>query len=563
MGYISKIKEIWQNLYGIESNQYLEDFLESLEDIKKKNSFINLQQEWYKDVVLYSIYVDLFSVDFKGLEEKLDYLSELGVNCLWMLPILDSPMRDAGFDIRDYRKIREDLLPLENQEAEFQEFIKKAHSKGIKVIFDIAMNHTSDEHKWFKQAKKSKNNPFRNYYIWSQTTEKYSESRIIFKGIEKSNWKRQGEEYYFHRFFDFQPDLNYRNPNVIIEMTKNLIFWVMLGVDGFRADAIPFLWKEEGTNSENLQGTHNVIKFFRAVLDYIRPNTLLLAEACQKPEEIIKYNGDGDECQAAYDFPLVPMIFKAIASGKSEPIISSVKKQKSISANSEFQWFTFLRSHDEFSLEGVYVNDEDREYLYKNYCKKEEWDFREGGGICARLSELLDRDPRKIALAFSIMLSLPGTTVVYYGDEFGKLNDENYYKEAIKHTGKDDSRFLVRGRLDWNELKKNLTQENSYNYEVYSKVKALINSRIKSKAFGRGDIEFIELNDKSGKNAARVLALKRKFGNDKFLILNNLSDKNIKLDLNLNIQKDFVGNDIEVEDNNLVLNSWGYYWIKL
>jgi len=264
-----------------------------------KNTANKIEEDWYKDAIVYALYVNLFNTDFNGLTEKLDYLKQLGVNCLWLLPILDSPMRDAGFDIKKYDRIRPDLLALpddasrEEQETVFSGFLNEAHSRGIRVIFDIAINHSSDQHPWFLESQKSEDNPFRDYYIWSKDRTLYGDARLLFKGIEGSNWEPLGDSNYFHRFFSFQPDLNYRNPDVLLAMSKNLLYWQQIGVDGFRADAIPYLWKEEGTNCENLPKTHTIVKFFRAILDYVQPGSLLLAEACQKPNEVVKYMGDG------------------------------------------------------------------------------------------------------------------------------------------------------------------------------------------------------------------------------------------------------------------------------
>jgi len=557
----SRINKIWKEIYGENQINLLDDFFADLDDFKKNNSIKNSAENWYKDVVVYSLYVDLFNNDFSGLEEKLDYISELGISCLWLLPILDSPMRDAGFDIRDYKKIRADLLKDKNQSKAFEDFIGKAHSKGIKVIFDIAINHSSEEHEWFQKAKSSKDNAYRDYYIWSETKDKYSDARIIFKGMEDSNWKQHGEEYYFHRFFDFQPDLNYRNPKVLIEMTDNFLYWIKLGVDGFRADAIPYLWKEEGTDCENLDKTHLIVKFFRAVFDYLNPNILLLAEAAQRPKEVVKYFGDGDECHAAYHFPLMPQIFKAIAAEDSNPIISTLSEKITPKIPDKSQWFIFLRCHDELSLEDVYVNEKDREFLYKEYCKSEQWDFREGQGISARLSELLDRNPDKIALAFSIMLSLPGTPVVYYGDEYGKLNDVEYYRDSIQKTGKKDSRFLVRGKVNWSELEKNLKQKNSFNSQVYSKVKTLIKSRLKTKAFGRGEIVWINLKPLLAAKTENILAFKRIYKDEEFLIINNLSNSQISLDIELTLSTDLLGNTLLKENRKLIIEPFAYYWI--
>ena len=313
------LEKYWKELYPAAGLTQFHDFLNESEKYKTAK---NLQDsDWYKDAVVYSLYVDLFNKDFSGLTDKLDYLEDLGVSCLWLLPILDSPMRDAGFDIRNYDRIRADLLGLpENfdkaeQEKIFGDFLAEAHRRGIRVIFDIAMNHTSDKHPWFQEAKKSEDNPYRNYYIWSKNPGLYSKARLLFKGIEDSNWEPLENTvwYYFHRFFSFQPDLNYKNPKVLLEMSRNLLYWQSLGVDGFRADAIPYLWKEEGTDCENRPKTHTIVKFFRAILDYVNPGSMLLAEACQKPKEVVKYMGDGDECHAAYHFPLMPMMFKSIA----------------------------------------------------------------------------------------------------------------------------------------------------------------------------------------------------------------------------------------------------------
>jgi maltose alpha-D-glucosyltransferase/alpha-amylase len=322
----SGLYKIWQELYPEQPLTRLDAFTGELEAFLSEFSLPALDKEWYKDAVVYSLYVDLFNKDFNGLIDRLDYLQQLGVNCLWLLPILDSPMRDAGFDISNYRKIRKDLSGLgenatdEQMDRLFLKFLEEAHKRGLRVIFDIATNHISDKHDWFKEALKSKDNPYRDFFIWSKDGKEYADARIIFYGIEESNWKKEGDEYYFHRFFDFQPDLNYKNPEVLLEMSHNLLFWMKRGVDGFRADAIPYIWKEEGTACENHPMTHTVVKFFRAVIDLVRPNTLLLAEACQKPYEVVKYFGDGDECNAGYHFPLMPQIFKSVAMGSSKPV---------------------------------------------------------------------------------------------------------------------------------------------------------------------------------------------------------------------------------------------------
>ena len=516
---------IWERLYpGVPSTD-LEQFLADGENSQAVLQKDEIQADWYKDAVVYSLYADLFNNDFAGLTQKLDYLHELGINCIWLLPVLDSPMRDAGFDISNYYQIRADLLDKSGKSADqqvFRQFLAEAHKKGIRVIFDISMNHTSDEHPWFVEASKSKENPHRNYYIWSKDTDLYKDARIIFKGIESSNWEKKGDEYFFHRFFNFQPDLNYRNPQVLLEMCRILHFWQAAGVDGFRADATPYIWKVDGTDCENLTETHLVVKFFRAMLDYFKPGTLLLAEACQQPAKVVEYMGNDDECHAAYHFPLMPRIYKSIAMQNGNPIEETLSSAFTPELPAHGQWFTFLRCHDELSLELVYVTEEERKYIHQQYCLKPEWDFRLGEGISARLSELMQRDYRRILLAYSIILSLPGTPVIYYGDEFGKLNDETYYNEMIQLTGKDDTRFLVRGKINWNELAENLSDTNSLSSKIYEKLKQMLHIRNQHKTFGRGKLEFIKM---PGYPNGQLLSFIRSYQDEKWMIIHNLTNQ--------------------------------------
>lgn len=531
MQLLNKLSSIWEILYPGKDKKLLEEFISEIETARQAIQFPSHPEGWFKDAIIYSLYVDLFNTDFNGLREKLDYLQELGVNCLWLLPILDSPMKDAGFDIRNYDRIRVDLLgldessTLEARQKLFREFLQEAHKRGLKVIFDIAINHTSEEHPWFVESRKSVESPFRDYYIWSKDTDLYKEARIIFEGLCKSNWEKDGEWYYFHRFFEFQPDLNFKNPKVLIEMTRNFLFWLTQGVDGFRADAIPYLWKEDGTTCENHPKTHTVVRFFRAVIDYIRPNTLLLAEACQRPQEVVKYFGDGDECNAGYHFPLMPQMFKSLASGEKTHIEHILSDNVTPVIPEQAQWFTFLRCHDELSLELVYVSEEDRKYIHENYCHKPEWNFRLGQGVSARLADLFQRDPRKIGLAFSVMLSLPGTPIIYYGDEFGKLNDHDYYKEMIRLSGKDDTRFLVRGKVNWKQLEEDLKEAGSLASLVYDQTKTLLNVRKNHPCFGRGSINWEKVADDNDEELDSVLAYVREYRDDKVLVVQNLSDR--------------------------------------
>jgi maltose alpha-D-glucosyltransferase/alpha-amylase len=558
------LKESFQELYPGTPLSILEEFIQELE-LKKDEINACENQDWYKDAIVYSLYVDLFNVDFSGLSNKLDYLQNLGVSCLWLLPILDSPMKDAGFDIKDYKKIRPELFRLpdtaspEDQKEKFKTFLELAHDKGIKVIFDIAMNHSSMEHPWFKESRKSKDNPFRDYYIWNKDTNKYQDARLLFKGMCPSNWEldEQSGCYFFHRFFEFQPDLNYRNPEVLLAMSRNLAFWLEQGVDGFRADAIPYIWKEEGTNCENLPKTHTVVRFFRAVTDFLRPGTLMLAEACQKPNDVVDYIKTGDECHAAYHFPLMPQMFKALSLQSAEPVIKTLSAEITPEIPDSAQWFTFLRCHDELSLELIYVNEADRAYIHENYCHKPEWDFRVGEGISARMSELFKKDITKIKLAYSMMLTLPGTPVIYYGDEFGKGNDEEFYKEMIQLSGKDDTRFLVRGKVDWDFVEKQIQDENSFEAKIYQGLSKMLQTRKNFLAFGRGEIIW-EKNDNQA-----ILAYRRKYKNENILIIQNLSDKESIYQIDGSIPKtDLLGQKINRTNDKLSIAPYGYYWIQ-
>jgi maltose alpha-D-glucosyltransferase/alpha-amylase len=415
------------------------------------------------------------------------------------------------------------------------------------------------DHPWFQESRKGKDNPYRDYYIWNEDTEKYKDARLLFKGMCPSNWEKDGDCYFFHRFFEFQPDLNYRNPEVLLAMSQNLLFWLEQGVDGFRADAIPYIWKEEGTNCENLPKTHTVVKFFRAALDYVKPGTLLLAEACQKPVDVVDYIKSGDECHAAYHFPLMPQMFKAIAKESASPILNALSPQVTPQIPTDSQWFTFLRCHDELSLELVYVNEEDRAYIHDNYCHQPEWDFRIGEGISARLSELFKFDVEKISLAYSLMLSLPGTPVIYYGDEFGKANDDAFYREMIQMTGKNDTRFLVRGKIDWEEVEAQLDDEQSFNAKIFKRLKKLINTRKQYKAFGRGSIEWLSTN-KDTENA--VLAFKRIYKDEELLILHNLSNKEQSFDIRSNTSVDLLDQVLNTSNGKLIMPAGSFYWLS-
>jgi maltose alpha-D-glucosyltransferase/alpha-amylase len=414
---------------------------------------------WFHNLVVYALYPQHFNRDIPGITGRIGHLEKLGVNCLWLLPMLESPMRDEGFDISDYRKIRPGLFPAEMSESErkraFDDLIASARERDISIIFDIALNHVSRDHEWFRSAAADPDSPYRDFFIWSDTPDGYPDARVIFKGLLDSNWtyEEAARRFYFHRFYPHQPDLNYRNPRVLAEIIGVLLFWIRRGIRGFRVDAAPYLWKEEGTSCENLPRTHGILKILRAAVEQLPADILLLAEACQPPRDVVDYFGDGDECQGAYHFPLMPQLFKAVLQRDPAAIAGVLEPTVTPAIPAGSQWFTFLRCHDELTLE--MVSPGDREYLHGSLCRRPEWDFRNGEGVSARLSELFT-DAGDAFFAHLLLLGLRGNPVIYYGDEFLAGNNEAYAAAQLKYTGYRDSRNLVRGPLDWEAVEANL-----------------------------------------------------------------------------------------------------------
>lgn len=384
---------------------------------------------WYKNAIFYQIYVRAFRDsnadghgDLPGLLEKMDYLQALGVDCIWLMPTYPSPLKDDGYDIADYFNVLDTYGTLED----FKAVVSAAHQRGIRIITDLVMNHTSDQHPWFQQARSSRDNPYRGYYVWSDTPELYKDARIIFLDTEPSNWTFDPAtgQYYWHRFYAAQPDLNYDNPAVREAMKEVMRFWLDLGVDGFRADAVPYLFERDGTNCENLPETHAYLKEIRAFMDEHYPGRILLGEANQWPKDVRHYFGDDDEFQMNFHFPLMPRIFMALKQGDRTPITWVFEQTPPIPPKS--QWCTFLRNHDELTLE--MVTPEERQWMWEQYAPNPR--MRLNLGIRRRLAPLLDNDPRKLRLANSLLFSLPGAPIIYYGDEIGMgdniwLSDRN------------------------------------------------------------------------------------------------------------------------------------------
>ena len=375
-------------------------------------------KHWYQQAVFYEVAVRAFydgkgdgHGDLIGLTEKLDYLKELGVDCLWLLPIYASPLKDDGYDIADFCTINPDYGSLDD----FKKFVKAAYSRKIRVVMDLVMNHTSDQHPWFKAARLDRNSKYHDYYVWRETDKKYQDARIIFIDTEKSNWtwNESTKEFYWHRFYSCQPDLNYDNPVVIEEMFKVIQFWLDLGIDGFRVDAVPYLVEREGTSCENLPETHAILRKLRHFVDEHYSDKVLICEANQWPKDVRKYLGDGDEFHMAFNFPIMPRIFLALRQGNSAPIKWALEQLPDIPENC--QWGVFLRNHDELTLE--MVSKEERRFMWQEFAP--DMRYRLNLGIRRRLAPLLDNDRRKIELVYSLLLSLPGSPFIYYGDEIG------------------------------------------------------------------------------------------------------------------------------------------------
>ena len=497
---------------------------------------------WFKDAIIYQLHVKAFQDcnndgigDFAGLTERLDYLRDLGVTAVWLLPFYPSPGRDDGYDISDYG----DINPHFGTMRDFRRFMHEAKRRGLRVITELVINHTSDQHPWFKRAKRSvRSSSARNWYVWSDNDQKYSGTRIIFTDTEKSNWTWDDEAgaYYWHRFFSHQPDLNFDNPRVVSAVLQVMKRWLDAGVDGFRLDAVPYLCEREGTNNENLPETHAVLKRLRAELDDYAPGKVLLAEANQWPEDVQAYFGDGDECHMAYHFPLMPRIYMAIAQEDRFPITDIMRQTPEIPDNC--QWAMFLRNHDELTLE--MVTDAERDYLWSTYAADPR--ARINLGIRRRLAPLMDNDRRKIELMNSILMSMPGTPIIYYGDEIGMgdniyLGDRNGVRTPMQWTPDRNGGF---SRADPAQLFLPCIMDPVYGFSavnveaqtrslssLLSWTKRLIAVRKSTKVFGRGTLTFIRPANRA------VLAYVRQLGDEAILCVANISRSAQAVELDL------------------------------
>jgi len=487
---------------------------------------------WYKDAVIYETHVRSFYDsngdgigDLRGLTEKLDYLQELGITCLWLLPFFPSPLKDDGYDIADYRSVHPDYGTVED----FRQLVEAAHARRIQVLVELVINHTSDQHPWFQRARRAPaGSAERGFYVWSDTEERYRDARIIFTDTEKSNWTwdPEAKQYYWHRFFSHQPDLNFENPAVMDEVLGALHFWGEMGVDGFRLDAIPYLAEQDGTNCENLPQTHTLIKRIRAYMDQHFPGRLLLAEANQPPADVRHYFGEGDECQMAFHFPLMPRLFMALRREDVEPIVEILGQTPAIPESC--QWGLFLRNHDELTLE--MVTPEEREYMYLAYGQDPR--MKLNVGIRRRLAPLLDNSRRRLELLHSILFSFPGTPVVYYGDELGMgdniyLHDRNGVRTPMQWSPDRNAGF---SRADPARLYSAPVSDPVYGYQAVNVEAQLrdpssmlhwmrntIALRKLFRAFGRGSFELLPVKNR------KVLAYVRRHGEDVILCVASFS----------------------------------------
>ncbi|MCW2586529.1 MAG: maltose alpha-D-glucosyltransferase [Frankiales bacterium] len=497
---------------------------------------------WYKRAVFYEVLIRGFADsngdgtgDIRGLTSKLDYLQWLGIDVIWLLPIYESPLRDGGYDISDFMKV----LPEFGDLGDFVELVDEAHKRGMRIIADLVMNHSSDQHPWFQASRNDPEGPYGDYYVWSDTDAPYSDARVIFVDTERSNWtfdEARGQ-FYWHRFFSQQPDLNYENVQVQDAMIEVLKFWLDLGIDGFRLDAVPYLFEEEGTNCENLPRTHEYLKRVRKEVEDNYPDRVLLAEANQWPADVVEYFGPkGEECQMAFHFPLMPRLFMAVRRESRYPISEILSQTPAIPDNC--QWGIFLRNHDELTLE--MVTDEERDYMYSEYAKDPR--MKANVGIRRRLAPLLENSRDQIELFMGLLLSLPGSPVLYYGDEIGMgdniyLGDRDGVRTPMQWNADRNSGFST---ADPQRMYLPLILDPVYGYQALNVdaqmrsqtsllhwTRRMLGIRKQHPVFGMGTYEELEASNPS------VLAFVREFGDDRVICVNNLSrfPQPVELDL--------------------------------
>jgi maltose alpha-D-glucosyltransferase/alpha-amylase len=540
---------------------------------------------WYKNAIFYELYVRAFKDsngdgkgDLKGAIQKLDYLKDLGVTCLWLLPIYPSPLRDDGYDISDYYNVISDYGTRQDLQALFD----AAHARGLRVIMDLVLNHTSDQHPWFQAARSDPESPYRDYYVWSDTTDRHKDVRIIFVDTEDSNWTwdEKAGQYFWHRFYSTQPDLNFDNPAVRQEMLNVMKYWLDMGIDGFRADAVPYLFERDGTNCENLPETHAYLKEIRQYLNEHYPGRILLAEANQWPKDVIPYFGNGsNEFHMGFHFPLMPRIFMALRRADRTPLEWILNRTPAIPDSC--QWCIFLRNHDELTLE--MVTEEERQWMWEQYAPEPR--MRLNLGIRRRLAPLLDNNKQKIMLANSILFTMPGSPILYYGDEIGMgddiwLPDRNGVRTPMQWNAQPDAGFstapveqyyspLIKNDI-YGPQAVNVEFEQSQPQSLYNQIRHLIAVRKEHPVFGLGDFRWVTSGLAEDQTA--IAAYLRTTADERVLVVHNLSSLQQEATLDLSgmrliaPQELLTGKKLTPHGNDhldLKLGPFQFLWIQL
>ena len=534
-------------------------------------------QNWYLNAIFYQVYVRAFCDsngdghgDLQGLISKLDYIQSLGVDCIWLMPIYPSPLRDDGYDISNFTDVLREYGTL----ADFKALVDGAHARGMRIITDLVLNHTSDQHPWFQASRSDRASTFRDYYVWSDTDQKYQDARIIFIDTQKSNWSwdEKAGQYFWHRFYPTQPDLNYDNPAVRTEMMRVMRFWLDLGIDGFRADAIPYLYERNGTNCENLPETHAFLKNVRAFLDKNYPGRILLGEANQWPEDVRPYFADGNEVHMNFHFPLMPRLYLAMHEQDAAPLKWVFERTPSIPENC--QWCTFLRNHDELTLE--MVTDEERDMLWRAYAPDPQ--MRLNLGIRRRLARLMGNDPRRIRLLNALLYSLPGTPILYYGDEIGmgdniELPDRNGVRTPMQwdetrssgfSTAKPDQFYaplINTAPFDFRSV--NVVAQDNDPDSLLNFMRMLISQRKAHPELASGTLEWVETENPG------VAAFTRQMEGKGIFAIFNLSDTSrsarIPRELRMEPRLDLLGSYLRIvpDSTNVNLKPYQFGWFNL
>jgi maltose alpha-D-glucosyltransferase/alpha-amylase len=523
--------------------------------------------KWYQEAVFYQLYIRAYADsngdghgDFRGAIEKLDHIQSLGVTCIWIMPHYVSPLLDDGYDIADYTAVHPNYGSIDD----FKAFVDAAHQRGLRVVTDLVMNHTSSQHPWFQAARQDKNSPYRSYYVWSDSGTEYADTRIIFLDDETSNWTYDevAGQYFWHRFYSSQPDLNYDNPQVLQEIFNVIRFWMEAGLDGFRADAVPYLIEREGTNCENLPETHAILKKVRRFMDEHYPEAVLIAEANQWPHDLLPYFGDGDEFHVCFHFPIMPRLYQSLKSGDKTPIVEILNNTPPIPAGT--QWMTFLRNHDELTLE--MVTPEVRQWMWEQYAPEPR--MRQNLGIRRRLAPLLDNDKRRWFLLNAMFLSLPGTPIVYYGDEIGMgdniwLPDRHGCRTPMQWDDGPNAGFssatqtyypvISGGEFDYQQV--NVAAQEADPDSYLNRMRFLLHTRQSEPSLTHGDFAFVETGTEA------IFAFRRYIAGVGILCLFNLTDQPQIFTLHRE-RVDLLSQDKTPLSGELTLRPFAAHWLK-